>query len=119
MFKWPLKRGKTRLATVYSCYLYKKDRSKKLPVLFPEQRNYCDPAPLLCGMWIGQQSPSSCPGGGGGTAVPLMRFFSRSAIYIWDRRPPFNPHLAIESVELMQEDWGGKRENDPTISPKL
>lgn len=63
------------------------------------------PASLLCGMWKGQQSPSSNRGGGdggGGTAVLLMRFFSRSAIYIWDRRPPSTPYLAIEPVELMQ-----------------
>lgn len=61
--------------------------------------------------------------GGRGTAVPLMRFFSRFAIYIWDRRPPSAPHLAIELVELMQAvkgggGWGGlpKRKNNPTAS---
>lgn len=64
---------------------------------------------------------------GRGTAVPLMRFFSRFAIYIWDRRPPSAPHLAIELVELMQAVKGGggweggggvlaKRENNPTAS---
>lgn len=55
----------------------------------------------------------------GGTPVLLMRFFSRSAIYIWDRHPLPTPHLAIEPVELMQEGVGGvaKRENNPTVSP--
>jgi len=50
---------------------------------------------------------------GWGAAVLLMRFFSRSAIYIWDRRPPSTPYLAIEPVELMQaveeEEWGSQK----------
>lgn len=47
-----------------------------------------------------------------------MRFFSRSAIYIWDRHPPYTPQLAIELVELMQEREGGFpiKKNCPTVS---
>ncbi len=45
-----------------------------------------------------------------------MRFFSRSAIYIWDRRTPSTPYLAIEPVELMQEGEGGSLEKK-TIPP--
>lgn len=60
--------------------------------------------------------------GGRGTAVPLMRFFSRFAIYIWDRRPPSAPHLAIELAELMQAvkgggGWGGAPLKEKTIPP--
>lgn len=57
----------------YSCLLvfrattYRKTPTQKTayPLLLSEQRHYCDPHLLLCGMWKGQQSPSSCPGGGG------------------------------------------------------
>lgn len=57
----------------YSCLLvfrattHRKSPTQKTayPLLLSEQRHYCGPHLLLCGMWKGQQSPSSCPGGGG------------------------------------------------------
>lgn len=61
------------------------------PLLLSEQRHHCDPHLLLCGMWKGQQSPLILSWWWWGTAVLLMRFFSRSAIYIWDRHPPPTP----------------------------
>lgn len=72
------------------------------PLLLPEQRHYCDPR--LPPLWNVEGTAVSLilSWWWWGTAVLLMRFFSRSAIYIWDRRPPFTPHLAIELVELMQ-----------------
>lgn len=88
------------------------------PLLLSEQRHYCDPH--LPPLWNVEGTAVSLilSWWWWGTAVLLMRFFSRSAIYIWDRRPPFAPHLAIEPVELMQEGEGGfpTRENRPTVS---
>lgn len=99
----------------YSCLLvfrattHRKSPTQKAayPLLLSEQRHHCDPHLLLCGMWKGQQSPLILSWRWWGTAVLLMRFFSRSAIYIWDRHSPYTPQLAIELVELMQEREGG------------
>lgn len=121
------RRGRVSLAPS-ACWcleppLLQKGRPKRLPILLPEQRHYCDPrSPPLWNVEGTAVSLILPWWWGGGTAVLLMRFFSRSAIYIWDRRPPSTPHLAIEPVELMQErggGWGGgfpKRENNPTVS---
>lgn len=93
-------------------------REAAYPLLLPEQRHYCDPH--LPPLWNVEGTAVSLilSWWWWGTAVLLMRFFSRSPIYIWDRRPLLTPHLAIELVELMQEKGGGvpTRENSPTVS---
>lgn len=98
-------------------HIKRQARKAAYPLLLPEQRHYCDPRPPPLWNVEGTAVSLILPWWWWGTAVLLMRFFSRSAIYIWDRRPPFTPHLAIEPVELMQEGEGGGRLKEKTIPP--
>lgn len=116
-FKCPLRQ--TREGPLcYFCRLVFRAHRAAYPLLLPEQRHYCDPRTPPLWNVEGTAVSLLLPWWWWGTAVLLMRFFSRSSIYIWDRRPLSTPHLAIEPVELMQEGNGGfpKRENNPTVS---
>lgn len=91
------------------------------PLLLPEQRHYCDPrSPPL---WNVEGTAVSLvlPWRWWGTAVLLMRFFSRSSIYIWDRRPLSTPPSSYWAGGADAGRGAGgvgvpKRENNPTVS---